>query len=85
MVSACNDTPTSLASTAIFVFQTNLSTLKCGFIRNPCCVFKFVWDVLHLDCCFVIRSLTGGFVSDPRGFRVSQFVVSVESSFLTHH
>ena len=48
---------------------------------------------LSLDCCFVIRSSTGGFlllqyfseiVSHPGFLRVSQYV-SVESTSLTPH
>ena len=56
-------------------------------------LFKFVGAGLSLICCLAIRGSTDGFlllrdfsdgVSQPRGFRVSQYVVSVESSFLTN-
>ena len=49
---------------------------------------------LSLACCLVIRGSTGGFlllryfsgvVSHPRDLQVTQYVVSVESSSLTHH
>ena len=57
-------------------------------------LFKLVGAGLSLVCCLVIQGSTGGFLllrgfSDvilhPRGLRVSQYVVSVESSSLTHH
>ena len=57
-------------------------------------LFKLVGTGLNLVCCLVIRSLTGGFlllryfsgaVSHPRGLRMSQYTVSVESLSLTHH
>ena len=57
-------------------------------------LFKLVGAGLSLLCCFVIRDSTGGFlllldfsgvISHPRCLRVSQFVVSVESSSLADH
>ena len=57
-------------------------------------LLKLIGAGLSLACCFVIRGSTGGFlllqdfsgvVSQPMGLRVSQHVVSVESSSLTHH
>ena len=57
-------------------------------------LFKLVGAVLSIACCLVIRGSTGGFiflrdfigvVLERKGLRVSQYVVSVESSSLTHY
>ena len=58
-------------------------------------LFKPVGAGLSLVCCLVIRGSPGGFFlprdrsgaffSHPRGLRVSQNVVFVESSSLTYH
>ena len=56
-------------------------------------LFELVGAGLSLVCCLVIRCSTGGFllllafsgISQPRGLRVSQYVVFVKSSPLIHH